>query len=116
MRGEALESVAKWIKPARPTIDVRIDDLGQNEPSHGPNLVSPRPDLPGDSLLLSASFNNAIEAVNMFSRVKAYLHVDYKPGERRLVQKIDFFILTFCCLSYLVNYVRCPSLTALMCS
>lgn len=26
-------------------------------------------------------------------------------SERRLVRKIDFFILTFCCLSYLVNYV-----------
>jgi len=25
--------------------------------------------------------------------------------ERKLVQKIDFFILTFCCLSYFVNYV-----------
>ena len=69
---------------------------------------------PTTLLGLSASFNNAIEAIDMFSRVKAYLHVDYKPGERRLVQKIDFFILTFCCLSYLVNYVRCPSLTALM--
>lgn len=44
----------------------------------------------------------------MFSKAKAYLHVDYKPGERRLVQKIDFFILTFCCLSYLVNYACCP--------
>ncbi|KAF5019159.1 hypothetical protein F66182_8838 [Fusarium sp. NRRL 66182] len=41
----------------------------------------------------------------MLSGVQAYLHVDYKPGERRLVQKIDFFILTFCCLSYLVNYL-----------
>lgn len=41
----------------------------------------------------------------MVSKLKEYLHVDYKPGERRLVQKIDFFILTFCCLSYFVNYV-----------
>ncbi|KAG9503109.1 hypothetical protein J7337_005947 [Fusarium musae] len=41
----------------------------------------------------------------MSSRLKEYLHVDYKPGERRLVQKIDFFILTFCCLSYFVNYL-----------
>ncbi|KAF9768685.1 hypothetical protein IL306_013997 [Fusarium sp. DS 682] len=41
----------------------------------------------------------------MSSKIKEYLHVDYKPGERRLVQKIDFFILTFCCLSYLVNYL-----------
>ncbi|KAG6001109.1 hypothetical protein E4U21_004682 [Claviceps maximensis] len=29
----------------------------------------------------------------------------YQPGERRLIRKIDFFILTFCCLSYLVNYL-----------
>ncbi|KAF4494231.1 MFS pantothenate transporter [Fusarium agapanthi] len=41
----------------------------------------------------------------MSSKLKEYLHVDYKPGERRLVQKIDFFILTFCCLSYFVNYL-----------
>ena len=27
------------------------------------------------------------------------------PGERKLVQKIDFFILSFCCLSYFLNYV-----------
>lgn len=37
--------------------------------------------------------------------LRQYFHVDYRPGERKLVQKIDFFILTFCCLSYLVNYV-----------
>ncbi|KAK3312536.1 major facilitator superfamily domain-containing protein [Apodospora peruviana] len=29
----------------------------------------------------------------------------HRPGERRLVQKIDFFILTFCCLSYFLNYL-----------
>ncbi|KAH7136307.1 major facilitator superfamily domain-containing protein [Dactylonectria macrodidyma] len=39
------------------------------------------------------------------SKIRGYLHVDYKPGERVLVQKIDFFILTFCCLSYFVNYL-----------
>ncbi|KAH7160451.1 major facilitator superfamily domain-containing protein [Dactylonectria estremocensis] len=39
------------------------------------------------------------------SKIRDYLHVDYKPGERVLVQKIDFFILTFCCLSYFVNYL-----------
>jgi hypothetical protein len=52
----------------------------------------------------------------MLSKVQAYLHVDYKPGERRLVQKIDFFILTFCCLSYFVNYVSpvCLTLTRIM--
>lgn len=29
--------------------------------------------------------------------------------ERKLVQKIDFFILTFCCLSYFCNYVSISS-------
>ncbi|GAB1318390.1 Pantothenate transporter liz1 [Madurella fahalii] len=28
-----------------------------------------------------------------------------QPVERRLVRKIDFFILTFCCLSYFLNYL-----------
>ncbi|RDA86505.1 hypothetical protein CP532_2006 [Ophiocordyceps camponoti-leonardi (nom. inval.)] len=28
-----------------------------------------------------------------------------QPGERTLVRKIDFFILSFCCLSYFVNYL-----------
>ncbi|KAK3290412.1 major facilitator superfamily domain-containing protein [Chaetomium fimeti] len=27
------------------------------------------------------------------------------PAERKLVRKIDFFILTFCCLSYFLNYL-----------
>ncbi|KID94554.1 pantothenate transporter, partial [Metarhizium majus ARSEF 297] len=39
------------------------------------------------------------------SRLREYFHVQYQPGERKLIQKIDFFILTFCCLSYLVNYL-----------
>ncbi|POR33150.1 Pantothenate transporter liz1 [Tolypocladium paradoxum] len=38
------------------------------------------------------------------SRIREHLHVEYQPGERVLIRKIDFFILTFCCLSYLVNY------------
>lgn len=41
----------------------------------------------------------------MMDKLRNYFHVDYKPGERVLVQKIDFFILTFCCLSYFVNYL-----------
>ncbi|KJZ75309.1 hypothetical protein HIM_05235 [Hirsutella minnesotensis 3608] len=45
------------------------------------------------------------------SRVRDYLHVDYRPGERVLVQKIDFFILTFCCLSYFLNYLDRSNLT-----
>ncbi|XP_014551885.1 hypothetical protein COCVIDRAFT_111699 [Bipolaris victoriae FI3] len=36
----------------------------------------------------------------------AYLRGDQNaPGERKLVQKLDFFILTFCCLMYFLNYL-----------
>ena len=28
-----------------------------------------------------------------------------KPGEAKLLRKLDFFILTFCCLMYFANYV-----------
>ncbi|KAI8721542.1 MFS domain-containing protein [Fusarium sp. LHS14.1] len=38
-------------------------------------------------------------------RLRDYFNIHYQPGERKLIQKIDFFILTFCCLSYLVNYL-----------
>lgn len=35
-----------------------------------------------------------------------YLRGDPKaPGERKLVVKLDFFILTFCCLMYFLNYL-----------
>ena len=43
------------------------------------------------------------------SKLREYFKVDYRPGERALVQKVDFFILTFCCLSYFMNYVSDPS-------
>lgn len=39
------------------------------------------------------------------SKLREYFKVEYRPGERALVQKVDFFILTFCCLSYFMNYV-----------
>ncbi|PNY29648.1 Pantothenate transporter liz1 [Tolypocladium capitatum] len=39
-------------------------------------------------------------------RIREDLHVEHLPGERVLIRKIDFFILTFCCLSYFINYVR----------
>lgn len=39
------------------------------------------------------------------SNLREYFKVEYRPGERLLVQKVDFFILTFCCLSYFMNYV-----------
>ncbi|KAL7815832.1 major facilitator superfamily domain-containing protein [Trichoderma gracile] len=38
-------------------------------------------------------------------RVRDYLHTEYQPGEATLIHKIDFFILTFCCLSYFINYL-----------
>lgn len=35
-----------------------------------------------------------------------------RPGEARLLRKLDFFILSFCCLMYFANYVgvfpSCP--------
>lgn len=39
------------------------------------------------------------------SRLRAYFQTEYQPGERALVAKIDWFILTFCCVSYFTNYV-----------
>jgi ACS family pantothenate transporter-like MFS transporter len=37
-------------------------------------------------------------------RVAQYFRGDqHAPGERKLVQKLDFFILTFCCLMYFLN-------------
>ncbi|KAI1337877.1 MFS general substrate transporter [Xylariaceae sp. FL0016] len=42
------------------------------------------------------------------TKFRQYFHTEYQPGERVLVQKIDFFILTFCCLSYFMNYVSTP--------
>ncbi|KAI1500424.1 major facilitator superfamily domain-containing protein [Biscogniauxia marginata] len=41
----------------------------------------------------------------MRSKIREYFHTEYQPGERMLIQKIDFFILTFCCLSYFTNYL-----------
>ena len=43
-------------------------------------------------------------------RIKDYFTNNYRPDEALLLQKIDFFILTFCCLSYFVNYVCLPCL------
>ncbi|KAL1859492.1 hypothetical protein Daus18300_009637 [Diaporthe australafricana] len=39
------------------------------------------------------------------SKLREYFKVEYQPGERLLIQKVDFFILTFCCLSYFMNYL-----------
>ncbi|KUJ12367.1 MFS general substrate transporter [Mollisia scopiformis] len=41
-----------------------------------------------------------------FKRVREYITQPYEhPGEGRLVRKLDFFILTFCCLMYFTNYL-----------
>lgn len=43
---------------------------------------------------------------SMATRFSHYLRGDQcAPGERKLVQKLDFFILTFCCLTYFLNYL-----------
>lgn len=43
------------------------------------------------------------------SSFAAYLHgPTLQPGESKLIRKIDFFILTFCCFMY---FVCPPSLT-----
>lgn len=42
----------------------------------------------------------------MTSSFIQYLRGDQNaPGERKLIQKLDFFILTFCCLMYFLNYL-----------
>ncbi|CAK7568409.1 MAG: hypothetical protein SEPTF4163_006397 [Sporothrix epigloea] len=47
----------------------------------------------------------------MASTLRDYFSNTYRPGERVLVQKIDFFILSFCCISYFVNYLDRSNLT-----
>jgi ACS family pantothenate transporter-like MFS transporter len=52
------------------------------------------------------ALNRAIPRSNMANSFIAYLRGDQNaPGERKLVQKLDFFILTFCCLMYFLNYL-----------
>lgn len=41
----------------------------------------------------------------MASKIREYFSTSYLPGERLLLQKLDFFILTFCCICYFINYV-----------
>jgi len=46
------------------------------------------------------------QAAAMANGFVRYLRGDHNaPGERKLVQKLDFFILTFCCLMYFLNYL-----------
>ena len=42
----------------------------------------------------------------MASKLKAYFRGEQSaPGERKLLFKLDAFILTFCCLMYFLNYL-----------
>lgn len=36
---------------------------------------------------------------------RAYLKADKSPAERKLIRKVDFFILSFCCVMYFFNYL-----------
>lgn len=45
------------------------------------------------------------------SAVRAYLRPDKTPEERKLIRKVDFFILTFCCFMYFFNYLDRSNLT-----
>lgn len=55
-------------------------------------------------------YGNQQQQTGVRGRVKEYfIPGSMRPGERKLVQKIDFFILTFCCLSYFLNYVSLNS-------
>ena len=40
------------------------------------------------------------------SKLKEYFKENKSPQERKLVRKLDFFILTFCCLAYFVYVVE----------
>lgn len=43
--------------------------------------------------------------------LRAYLWSDKSPEERKLVRKVDWFILSFCCLMYFFNYLDRSNLT-----
>jgi len=42
---------------------------------------------------------------------KTYLRGDKSPEEKKLIRKVDFFILSFCCLMYFFNYLDRSNLT-----
>ncbi|BCS19519.1 uncharacterized protein APUU_12347S [Aspergillus puulaauensis] len=51
-------------------------------------------------------------AVRAFAQIRQYFtRANQSPLERRLVLKLDFFILTFCCLAYFTNYLDRASIT-----
>lgn len=59
-----------------------------------------------DGRAVGGNYESQQHQTGVRGRLKEYfVPGSMKPGERKLVQKIDFFILTFCCLSYFLNYV-----------
>ncbi len=42
---------------------------------------------------------------------KAYFRPEKSPLERKLLFKVDWFILSFCCLTYFFNYLDRSNLT-----
>lgn len=51
----------------------------------------------------------------MASRFVEYLRgPPSRPGEAALLRKLDFFILTFCCLMYFANYVSITPITMVL--
>lgn len=60
----------------------------------------------GDGRAVGGGCESQQHQTGVRGRLKEYfVPGSMRPGERELVQKIDFFILTFCCLSYFLNYV-----------
>lgn len=45
------------------------------------------------------------------SGFRTYLRSEKTPEERKLIRKVDFFILSFCCLMYFFNYLDRSNLT-----
>lgn len=45
------------------------------------------------------------------SAFRTYLRSDKTPEERKLIRKVDFAILTFCCSMYFFNYLDRSNLT-----
>ncbi|RDW82834.1 retrograde regulation protein 2-2 [Coleophoma cylindrospora] len=50
--------------------------------------------------------------MSAWTKTVAYFRgADSSPAERKLVLKLDFFILTFCCMAYFMNYLDRQSLS-----
>jgi ACS family pantothenate transporter-like MFS transporter len=45
------------------------------------------------------------------SKMKEYFASQKSPQEKKLVRKLDFFILSFCCMMYFMNYLDRSNLT-----